>query len=233
MLPDPFLRSTCNRKQKQHFTFEKRQPDLQQLKPSIITWPFLQFSWWHAATGQWPPGPQWGPPYAAQRGHLGAADPGSVSGFITTTASTREESKARQQQLCQRRTALNSLSRIFHIKHLYSVSQTPNFYSALKTCNCDVCEKPGVWLVGESWRTEGVPQRGFLLERIRLISLRHWFPQDACYQCLNSVLKAEVDFWMFKKARNQSVCACPRSAQLTWLPSERERKVFFLQGKLS
>ncbi len=52
--------------------------------------------------------------------------------------------KAREQQLCQRRTALNSLSRIFHIKHLYSVSRTPNFYSALKTCNCDVCEKPGV-----------------------------------------------------------------------------------------
>lgn len=106
------------------------------------------------------------------------------------------DSSVRDEQLW------SSLSRICHIKHSYSVSSTPNFYSVLKTCNCDVCEKPGVWLVSESWRTDGVSQRGFLLERIRLISLSHWFTQDACYQCLNSVLKAEVDFLIFKKAPN-------------------------------
>ena len=59
-------------------------------------------------------------------------------------ASPREEGKLLQQQLRQRRAALNSLSQMFHIKHLYSVSWTPSFYSASKTCNCDVCVKPGV-----------------------------------------------------------------------------------------
>lgn len=93
----------------------------------------------------------------------------------------------KRDQLCETRAALNSLGWIFHILFY----RLPNFYSALKMCNG---ETPGVWLVLESWRTKAVSQRGFLLERIRLISLSHWFPQDACYQCLNSFLKAEVVF---------------------------------------
>lgn len=57
----------------------------------------------------------------------------------------------------------------------------------------DLCKR-----VGEQ---KEFSQRGFLLERIRLISLSHWFPQDACYQCLNSVLKAEVVFKGLKLER--------------------------------
>lgn len=157
--------------------------------------PCSQFSWWHAATGQWPPGPQWGLPYATQQGHLGSADPGSASGFITTSVSASEEGKARQQQLCQRRAALKLTQPNLSHQTLLFCFVNSKLYSASKTCSCDICEKPGVWIVSESWRTDGVSQRGFLLERIRLISLT--FPEDACYQCLNSILKAEVDFLIF------------------------------------
>lgn len=156
-----------------------------------------KFSWWHAATGQWPPRPQRGLPYAAQRGHLGAADPGSVSGFITTgrhpgrRASFYSNSSVRDERLWihSAKCFTSNTSILFHGLQVFIQPRKHAIVMSVKSLEFDLCGR-----VGE--------QKEFVLERIRLISLSHWFPQGACYQCLNSVLKAEVDFLMFKKARN-------------------------------
>lgn len=142
VLTDPFKQSPyrVTEKQKQHFTLKQRQPVLQQLKLSIPTWAFLLVQ---LVTGC----------------HRPVATRATVRASICCTAGSSETCRSWLSIRLHYRARLYSSSSVRHKQlwiHsaesftssiLYSVSWTPNFYSASKTCNCDVCEKPGVRLV--------------------------------------------------------------------------------------
>lgn len=159
MFPCP--RSTCNRTQKQLCTLQQRH---------IFSYSNSGLSCGSFSHFNLPPGPQWERLYAPQQSLVGDVDSGSVSGFITTMASAREEAKTLQQPWIH--SAESS-----HQKHLFCFTDS-NLLSAFENMQLWCLPEPRLWLVFESWRTQGVSQRGSVLERIRLISLSHWFSLD-------------------------------------------------------